>query len=117
VLNNLIANAFKYSIGCKPPLLKLKFQDTGFTILVKDFGIGIPLEERENIFQSFYRASNADEIEGTGLGLVITKNLVERHKGKISIQHPKDGGTEFFIEFGEAVNESPNKTVSLPVTE
>jgi PAS domain S-box-containing protein len=117
VLNNLIANAFKYSTGCKSPLLKLEFRDTDFTILVKDFGIGIPLEERENIFQSFYRASNADEIEGTGLGLVITKNLVERHKGKISIQHPKEGGTEFILEFGEAVNESSKKTASLPITE
>lgn len=117
VLNNLIANAFKYSTGCKSPLLKLKFLENDFTILVKDFGIGIPLAERENIFQSFYRASNADEIEGTGLGLVITKNLVERHKGKITIQHPAEGGTEFLIEFGESLIESATKIVSHSMEE
>jgi signal transduction histidine kinase len=112
VLNNLIANAFKYSSGCKSPVLKLQFLESGFTILVKDFGIGIPEAERENIFQSFYRASNADEIEGTGLGLVITKNLVERHNGKISLQNPIESGTEFLIEFGDNVND---KQKNLPV--
>jgi len=112
VLNNLIANAFKYSSGCKSPVLKLQFLESGFTILVKDFGIGIPEAERENIFQSFYRASNADEIEGTGLGLVITKNLVERHNGKISLQNPTESGTEFLIEFGDNVND---KQKNLPV--
>lgn len=104
VLNNLLANAFKYSIGCKSPLLKLQFFNDEFSILVKDFGIGIPKEDRENIFQSFYRASNADEIEGTGLGLVITKNLVERHNGKITLLHPIEGGTEFLIEFKDLIN-------------
>ena len=103
ILNNLIANAFKYSTGCKAPLLVLQFNGDEFSILVKDFGIGIPVEERENIFQSFYRASNADEIEGTGLGLVITKNLVERHNGKISLHHPSEGGTEFLIEFQDPI--------------
>lgn len=101
VLNNLIANAFKYSISCKPPIVTLRFLGNYFSISVRDFGIGIPENERENIFQSFFRASNADEIEGTGLGLVITKNLVERHNGKISFNLPSDGGTEFVIEFKE----------------
>lgn len=113
ILNNLIANAFKYSTGSKAPVLILQFNGDEFSILVKDFGIGIPTEERENIFQSFYRASNADEIEGTGLGLVITKNLVERHNGKISIHHPIEGGTEFLIEFQDPiVNDRKFKTAN-----
>ncbi len=114
VLNNLIANAFKYSVSCKPPIVTLRFLGNKFSISVRDFGIGIPENERENIFQSFFRASNADEIEGTGLGLVITKNLVERHNGKISFNFPPDGGTAFIIEFMEPyINKKPFATPEM----
>jgi signal transduction histidine kinase len=101
VLNNLIANAFKYSIASKAPIVTLRFLGNEFSISVRDYGIGIPENDRDNIFQSFFRASNTDEIEGTGLGLVISKNLVERHNGKIYFKFPFDGGTEFVIEFKE----------------
>ncbi len=101
VLNNLIANAFKYSVASKAPIITVRFLGDEFSISVRDFGIGIPENERDNIFQSFFRASNTDEIEGTGLGLVISKNLVERHNGKIYFKLPSDGGSEFVIEFKE----------------
>ena len=76
----------------------LKLNPKEVIIYVKDFGIGIPASDQEQIFNSFFRASNVDKIEGTGLGLSIVKDFVEIHKGKITFDSMKDNGTEFMIQ-------------------
>ena len=66
-------------------------------IYVKDFGIGIPASDQEQLFNSFFRATNVGKIEGTGLGLSIVKDFVEIHKGKIKLNSLEKVGTEFII--------------------
>ena len=99
VLINLISNAIKYSIGKPNPEINLEYRSDNFTIEVKDRGIGIPAGQHKNIFNSFFRANNVENIQGTGLGLVIVKKFVEMHKGKISFTSTLGKGTSFKIEF------------------
>ena len=93
VMNNTISNAFKYSRDRPDPKLKLTFSESQLRVEVMDFGIGVPKAEQEQIFQSFYRANNAADIEGTGLGLVITKQFVEMHGGTIDFKSKENAGT------------------------
>lgn len=68
---------------------------------VRDFGIVIPESEWENVFEKFYRASSHGEKEGSGLGLVVAKNIVSRHGGHIFVRSDEKNGTIFTIEFPE----------------
>ncbi len=99
VLINLISNALKYSIGKSEPEVKLQYEKNSFTIQVKDYGIGIPKDQQKNIFNSFFRANNVENIQGTGLGLVIVKKFVEMHNGGISFKSIVDKGSTFKAKF------------------
>jgi PAS domain S-box-containing protein len=99
VLINLISNAIKYSIGKPNPEVNLEYHSDFFTIEVKDKGIGIPADQQNDIFNSFFRAKNVENIQGTGLGLVIVKKFIEMHKGKISFTSTIGEGTSFKIKF------------------
>jgi signal transduction histidine kinase len=66
-------------------------------IEVGDQGIGIPLEDQARLFESFHRASNVGNRQGTGLGLVIVKKAVELHGGTISIDSKVDAGTRISV--------------------
>lgn len=99
VLINLISNAVKYSFGKANPEVHLEYKKDSYTITVKDQGIGIPTEQQKNIFNSFFRADNVENIQGTGLGLVIVKKFVEMHKGKISFTSTQGEGTCFKLKF------------------
>lgn len=85
ILNNLISNAFKYSVGSKNPIIKINYLESQFKIDIIDFGIGIPELETKHLFQSFYRGSNTSTIKGSGLGLIIAKQFTELLNGSISI--------------------------------
>lgn len=98
VIINLVSNAIKYSAGKTNPYVKLDFQPEYYTISVKDEGIGIPNDQHTQIFSSFFRAGNVDNIQGTGLGLVIVKKFVEMHNGKISFQSIMGNGTTFEVK-------------------
>ena len=97
IFNNLMSNAVKYS----PHGGKIEFQlmssDLQVYFSVKDQGIGIPLEERSHIFQSFSRASNVETLPGSGLGLAITKACVELHSGSITLESQEGQGTTFIV--------------------
>ena len=97
-ISNLISNAFKYSEGKPSPRLTLSFLPETVTISVKDYGIGIPQKDLEHIFDPFYRASNVDEISGTGLGSAIAKEYVELNNGSINLKTKPNEGSEFIIE-------------------
>ena len=92
---NLLANSVKYTP--RDGKIKISAKDKGNSILVEisDTGIGIPEEELPEVFNEFYRASNARRVErdGTGLGLSMAKQVVERHSGEIWIESEEGKGT------------------------
>jgi len=99
-LVNLLANSVKYTP--RNGRIQIKAGDKGNRILISisDNGIGIPKDELPKIFEEFYRASNAKEVErdGTGLGLSIAKRIVEMHNGKIWVDSVEGKGSVFYIE-------------------
>jgi PAS domain S-box-containing protein len=91
---NLLSNAFKY--GEKKVVCLTKTEENKLYLSVEDDGIGIPEEEQKNLFTRFYRAKNAINIQGTGLGLNIVKHYIDLMEGKISFQSTK-GKTIFEV--------------------
>lgn len=101
IVTNLISNAIKYSPENSPIIVKSSV-DGRLHLLVKDNGIGIPLEDQKHLFKRFYRASNADTIQGTGLGLNIMKHYVDMLHGEIKLQSEPGRGTKVEITFDPA---------------
>lgn len=95
---NLLSNAIKYSPPDKPIVLKLETADDTLSIQIKDSGIGIPEEDQEHIFERFFRAKNSTNIQGTGLGLNITRRYVELMGGSIALESSLDCGTTFLLK-------------------
>ncbi len=98
-ISNLASNAFKYSTGKPSPSLTISFEAKGVQISVKDSGIGIPANDIKHLFEPFFRASNVEEVSGTGLGTAIIKEYVELNKGTIDVKSKIKSGSEFIIEF------------------
>ncbi|MEK7384687.1 MAG: ATP-binding protein, partial [Elusimicrobiota bacterium] len=97
VVDNLISNALKFT---RPGgRVRLETQDKGefLMVSVSDDGIGIPPQDREKIFERFYRASNRAEVNapGTGLGLAIAREVIAKHGGKIWLESELGKGTTF----------------------
>ncbi len=99
VLLNLFTNALKYSPFKKSPICTVIFNKQGWQISIEDFGIGIPENEKNHLFKSFFRASNVRQISGTGIGLVIVKFFCEKHKAKIFIKSNLGKGTKITLKF------------------
>lgn len=100
VLSNLLANAIKFSSEGSKVIISARDEPDYLVIEVTDEGIGIPLEDQEHIFDDFFRASNAEEISGAGLGLSITKKIIDAHEGELSVESPYDpdkSGTRFTV--------------------
>ena len=97
ILNNLIANALKYSSVDSTIQLILSEQTDALILQVQDKGIGIPVADLTYLFEPFHRAANVEQIAGTGLGLTITKEAVELHNGQISVESQEGVGTTFTI--------------------
>ncbi len=97
IIINLLSNALKYSEGKPSPVLHLTFTDDEMYLMVKDYGIGIPYEDQERLFESFFRAGNAGAINGTGMGLAIVKQFVELHNAEIKVFSVEGEGTEVSI--------------------
>lgn len=91
VLINLLSNAFKFSKSDAE--LKILFEDRQVVLLIRDHGIGIPPGELTHLFETFFRASNALNIQGSGLGLVIARQFIELHGGGICIESEENKGT------------------------
>ena len=96
---NLLSNAIKYSpINGKIWFeLNCDYMANLATFKIQDQGIGIPEADENKIFDSFYRASNVESIQGNGLGLVIVKRCVDAHKGQINVISKVNVGTTFTI--------------------
>lgn len=97
VLLNLISNAIKYSDEEKEIILRCETKSHQLVFEVIDQGMGIPEIEQENLFNKFYRASNAREIQGSGLGLNIVKQYVELAQGTIDFSSIENKGSVFRV--------------------
>jgi len=98
ILMNLIGNAIKFTWEGEI-IIAAEILGDQLRIMVKDSGIGIPLEEQERIFQSFEQLDGLEhkKFRGTGLGLSITKRLVELHHGKIGVESEVQKGATFWF--------------------
>ena len=100
-LSNLISNAIKYSLKNKRLNIQLFKKDKEIFIEVEDFGIGIPKDQQDRIFEKFYRVnSNENEtVSGTGLGLTVAKDIIEEQHGKLLVESTFGKGSKFTIVF------------------
>lgn len=102
-LSNLLSNALKYS-GTEKIDVSLSKQNDRITLSVRDYGVGIKKEHLEHIFERFYRVdkTGSRKLGGTGLGLAIVKNVVELHKGSVSVESEVGNGTVFVINLSNS---------------
>lgn len=96
---NLLLNAVKYTPQHGTVSVRTEMLDKSVAVEISDTGIGVPQEEQVRIFEEFYRASNARQVEpeGDGLGLSLVKRVVEMHAGVISFSSHVGSGTTFRI--------------------
>jgi len=99
-LTNLLVNSIKYTPRNGRVDIMIRNKGSSVLIEIADTGIGIPKNELPRIFEEFYRASNAKDVErdGTGLGLSIAKHVIEMHNGKIWVESEEGKGSKFSIE-------------------
>lgn len=100
---NVLDNAVKYSPENTEIMLKMEKRNAFFRIEIKDQGIGIPPVDYHKVFQRFYRSDEklVQNIEGSGIGLYLSRNIIEQHHGMIFIEHDKEkrkNGTKFVIQ-------------------
>lgn len=91
--SNVLSNAFKYSKGAPAPKLILNFEPNQAVVSVQDFGVGIPAADLPFLFSPFFRASNVATIVGTGLGLPIVKEFIEKQNGTVFLESTEGAGT------------------------
>ncbi len=98
-ISNLVNNAIEYTLAGGKVTVEIQKREKELLCLVSDTGIGIPKDQQSRVFTKFFRATNAMRMqtEGTGLGLFITKNIIEAHGGKIWFQSEEGKGTTFYF--------------------
>lgn len=104
---NLLANAIKYSPDDAIVTVYLTCDETTYTIVIEDGGIGIPDGESETIFEMFYRGSNTQSISGNGLGLALVKYTAELHGGSVKATNNDEIGASFTITLPRYVPQEP----------
>ncbi len=97
VLSNLIDNAIKYSKDGGEIIVKATQRESrGVSASIQDFGVGIPASSMENLFERFYRSHHSrDLVSGTGLGLFLSKRIIEAHGGTIWVESREGEGSTF----------------------
>ncbi len=122
IFDNLISNALKYTLEGGKITVTLSFATKYWEVSVQDTGIGIPKEAARNLFQRFYRAENAinSQETGSGLGLLLIKNYISLHKGKVWVKSTQNNGSTFYVRLNRGYkhykktlmleeNENPNE--------
>ncbi len=109
VVVNLVGNAIKYTIGSGTVTISHEVKDNTVITHIKDTGIGIPPEAQKKLFEKFYRVQSEKtrEITGTGLGLFIVKQIVEKMDGKIWVTSEEGKGSTFSFSLPIAANNPP----------
>lgn len=98
-IDNLVRNAIRYTLRRGKITVSLKCDKEKMEFSIKDTGVGIPRNQQKRIFTKFFRAANVIrmETEGAGLGIFISKNIIEAHKGKIWFESELGKGTTFYF--------------------
>lgn len=99
VLQNLIENALSYTKDGGRVTVRIVPENNFIKVFVADNGIGIPEHQKTAIFSKFFRADNAvkAKTDGSGLGLFVAKNIVDKHGGEIGFESKEGEGTTFFF--------------------
>ena len=98
-LGNLLDNAIKYSGSGRRIAVRLAADGGELVVAVKDFGIGIPREEHERIFDRFHRVGCGlvHDVKGSGLGLAIVKHIADAHGGSVTVESSPGNGSVFAL--------------------
>ena len=98
LFQNLIGNAIKYR-SSEPPQIHISAtnEDNNWLFSIKDNGLGIDPKYTDNVFKIFRRLHSNSEYEGTGVGLAITKRIIERHNGQIWVESEPGNGSTFYF--------------------
>lgn len=96
-INNILSNAVKYSYDNSQISIHIQELSDSFVLTIEDHGIGIPEKDLQYLFEPFHRSSNAEEFPGTGLGLTISKRIIESLNGKINVSSKLNTGTTFIV--------------------
>ncbi|MFA5360222.1 MAG: ATP-binding protein [Patescibacteria group bacterium] len=96
VIQNLLSNAIKYTPEYGKIEVVVEVDKKFINVKIKDQGVGIPAEDQPKLFSKFFRAANVVklETEGSGLGLFMVKNIIEKHQGQVSLKSEEGKGTE-----------------------
>jgi signal transduction histidine kinase len=113
ILTNLISNAIKYSPENSHIYIDLCCDDQNIILKIKDEGIGIPSENQQHLFKTFYRCSNVGQIKGTGLGLAVVKKCVDAHQGQIYFESQEGMGTTVTVQIPLMVSDSNYKLQNI----
>lgn len=98
VLFNVLGNAFKFTPAGREIAMRITMQDNNLAIRISDSGPGIPAESLDSVFNRFFRASNADtNATGSGIGLHLSRKMMDLHGGSIEVETTSDTGTTFLI--------------------
>ena len=94
----ILQNAIKYSEPDTHVYVHVMKNEDTIQVSIADEGVGIATEDLENIFEKFYRGQNHTEKDGSGLGLVVARHIVERHEGRIHAESEIGKGSTFIID-------------------
>jgi two-component system, chemotaxis family, sensor kinase Cph1 len=114
IIQNLLSNAMKFSTS--EPIIAIHglIKDGQFLLTLKDNGIGIKKEHNNKIFRLFQRLNKTPQYEGTGIGLVICKQIVEKYDGHIWFESEEELGTTFFIALPLTIVKEMPLTIKKP---
>jgi signal transduction histidine kinase len=117
VFSNLIGNAIKYSNSDTQIMIDYRQADGQHIISIQDHGIGVPAAEQSKVWDGFYRASNttAHDVTGTGMGLFLTRSIVEQHGGHVWLESEENKGTTVYVAL--PITEPKAEQVAPPATQ
>ncbi len=97
ILQNLLSNAFKYSPAGSAVQISVMRQEPHMVYSIRDEGMGIPMEEKTRIYDTFYRSRNTVSTSGLGLGLKVVRDYVRLHQGSVAVDSIEGKGTTFTV--------------------
>jgi len=111
--SNIISNAIKYSPDGSVVKVEARSIAAGVVVAIIDYGIGIPVEDQEHLFERFHRGSNVKSIIGTGVGLSLAKMVFDLHGAKVEVESELGKGSSFWIQIPGAVTGDSGKRIEL----